>query len=203
MTLKQEQSKEKSAWFAKAPEAKPWTRRQRLWQFLLSIAAVLILYAVFTYNINRPISIEEVLPPIASPPVLGDITMTMGSGGKALPYSFADKTLVYFFQGDCCADDLRQLILTHQQLNSEKLGLSIVATDKNVKRAIDYLGNVKLANVNLFFQPKATILVQPEIYPTTWLMDRSGRLLAIRNGKVNWHHPNIKQALQELVATDG
>ncbi len=189
---------EKSIWFARAPEAKPWTRRQRLLQLILSMAAVFALYSVFQYNIQQPLSWEEVLPPVALPPKLPSIDMTMRSGEKAAPYEFADKTLVYFWKKDCCDADLRHLLNTYNYLDSENLGLSIIATQSNIKAAMNYLEAVKFQNVKLFFQPKAAFLLQPETYPTVWLMNQEGQLLAIKNGKTNWHHPNVRDALQEL-----
>lgn len=121
---------------------------------------------------------------------------------------FAGKTLLLNLWATWCAPCVKEMpsLERLQELLGDKMTVVAISQDRGGAKAVEpFVGKLGLKLVKVYLDPKSAVgrAFKVEGLPSSFLIDREGRLVGRVEGEADWDSPKMLEALQPFLAGDG
>jgi len=166
--------------------------------FLLLLPAILPAEADMTRLRPLGFSVPDKRTPA---PEMSVVTGPEGNT-RNLPRS-GEVTLLNFWATWCppCRAEMPSLNRLKDLLEPEGLHIAAVNVNEEIPFVRDYMDFAGL-DLTVYYYPEEEVLKAYKLrgIPSSWIIDRNGRVAAVMIGSIEWDHPEIVRTLRELLA---
>jgi thiol-disulfide isomerase/thioredoxin len=173
-------------------------------------AALLLIWAERSTVDQGPVAAEQTplghFVPAASPQPAPPVNFTDLAGKTAHLSDFAGKVVLLNLWATWCAP-CRHEMPSLEQLQarfSDKLAVVPISQDLGGDKAVaPFISKLGLAKLNVYLDPKSTVgqAFKVEGLPTSFLIDRHGRVLGRVEGEAKWDSSKMLAVIEPLLAS--
>jgi thiol-disulfide isomerase/thioredoxin len=178
----------------------------------LTLSAALVLIWAERSTVDQgPVAAEQTplghFVPASSPRPAPPVSFTDLAGKTVHLSNFAGKVVILNLWATWCAPCRHEMpsLERLQTRFGDKLAVLPVSQDLGGnKMVVPFVGNLGLAKLNVYVDPKSTVgrAFKVEGLPTSFLIDRQGRILGRVEGEAEWDEPKMLAVIEPLLASD-
>jgi thiol-disulfide isomerase/thioredoxin len=146
--------------------------------------------------------------PSAQPAVAPAVSLTEPGGTTVDLSNFKGKLVLVNFWATWCELCLREMpsIERLQSRLEDRMTVLAVSEDRGGSKAVDpFVEKLGLKSVKIYIDPKSAVGRAFEVrgLPTSFLIDREGKVVARVEGAAEWDSPKIMAVIQPFLSGDG
>jgi thiol-disulfide isomerase/thioredoxin len=173
---------------------------------LLFIVAGGVMAAENTHDASEYPRLGEFIP--ASPPLPAPVISFVDLAGNPVSLSeFAGKNVLVNFWATWCAPCVREMpsLERMQSRFGDKIAVVAISEDRGGSKTVEpFIGKLGLKSVKIYLDPKSAVerAFKVQGLPTSFLIDRQGRILGRVEGAAEWDSPELLQVLKSFLGDD-
>jgi thiol-disulfide isomerase/thioredoxin len=146
--------------------------------------------------------------PSAQPSPAPAVSLTEPGGATVDLADFKGKLVLVNFWATWCEPCLREMpsIERLQSRLGDRIAVLAVSEDRGGSKAVDpFVEKLGLKSVKIYVDPKSAVgrLFEVRGLPTSFLIDRDGKVVGRVEGAAEWDSPKIMAVIQPLLPGDG
>ncbi len=178
---------------------------------LMLSAALLLIWAERSTVDQGPVAVEQTplghFVPVASPRPAPPVSFTDIAGKTVHLSDFAGKVVLLNLWATWCAPCRHEMpsLERLQERFGDKLAVLPVSQDLGGNKVVaPFVSKLGLAKLKVYVDPKSTVgrAFKVEGLPTSFLLDRHGRVLGRVEGEAQWDSSQMLAVVEPLLASD-